>query len=1178
MMKKTHFSQEGIQILLSFLLIFTSLGALRAQLPSACLPSTWYNDDEYITNVTFNTINNSSTFSYSNTYLDYTSISTNVFQGSIYTLSVSMQTVYGDNMLIAYFDWNGNGVLNDPGEEYQLTMSSPSGNLNYTQNITVPNTSVTGPIRMRIFLSYDDYSTHGPCHNPDYGEIEDYTIIISPNTNCVAPVDGGTIIADSESCIGLSFNLNASGVTSGIGIDYQWQISNTGVGNWTDISGATSVISSVSQTVGNYYRLRTVCTLANDTAYSDIAFIDAVNCYLMGSTTSINGCSGVIFDSGGPNGPYDNYENFNLVITPNPGNYATLTFTEFDVEEDYDYLYIYDGTNIPANLIDDFSGSNAPTYIVATNDDGIISLRFTSDVLYVFNGFRAVIGCIPKPAEDIAIVSIDKPMKSSCSFGNDIELTIQNKGTDTLITAEFLINTGGISQNVSWTGSVPPFQSQQITLPGTYYFNDGDSLYIEASLPNGILDPTPANNFKGIRHYLALQGVYKIGYGVTNTDTIATIQLAIERLEQRGICGDVYFDIEPGTYTDRYVINQFYGWDSGNKVIFRSESQNANDVILQATATTSATNYVFRLNGADGIGFQHVTLKSGGTSYRSIIDITNGAHEFSADNCKFIGDSTITSLSNTNDLALIKSSGNTLDNASTITNNEFVGGSRAIYFNSVSSDFEKGHNISNNIFSKYFHYGVTLDKSLNPVISNNTFENKVSTNTSAVAAIYVSNNSSSGKIEANNIITRNPGSGIYINNVKGAANPFTVNNNFIYVVDTTSTSGVSGIRLENGNSNNILIANNSISIENKLATNAGVLITDGLDVTLLNNNIGSFKAAPAVRFDKVYSLTTSNNNNIYSAVGTHSTYAGTSYNDLAAWTLATNQDAASLSVNPGFNGTDLHTCVIDLNGAGAPIANLTVDIDGDVRGTNPDIGADEFLGDVNDLLVNNEYSICANSNVTIGNAAMNGVSYSWSSGETTSEITVNTAGQYIVTATTSCGIVSDTVLVDIKPAAVADFSIATEVGLAVSFDNNSTNALAYSWNFGDGNSSTEFEPTHIYSEGGNYVIQLTVYGECDTVTTTKVYNAIALSTEEVGTLGVKLFPNPATDNVTLTFDADLSNSSLKVYDVTGKVVYTTTIESSLNTIVLPVSNLNTGIYTIQINSKEVNHSLKFVKK
>src|SRR5690606_14147094 len=253
---------------------------------------------------------------------------------------------------------------------------------------------------------------------------------------------------------------------------------------------------------------------------------------------------------------------------------------------------------------------------VATNDDGIISLRFSSDVLYVNNGFRAVIGCIPMPAEDIAIVSIDNPKLSACSFGNSIELTIKNNGTDTLVTAEFIVNTAGMVQNVSWTGSLPPFQTQQIILPGNFFFNDGDSHYIEATLPNGVVDPTPANNFKGTRHYLALQGVYKIGYGVTNSDTIATIPLAIERLEQRGICGDVFFDIEPGTYTDRYIINQYNGWNSGDKVIFRSETQNANDVILQATASSSSTNYVFRINGADGIGFQHVTLKSGGTSYR----------------------------------------------------------------------------------------------------------------------------------------------------------------------------------------------------------------------------------------------------------------------------------------------------------------------------------------------------------------------------------------------------------------------------------------------------------------------------------------------------------------------------------------------------------------------------------
>lgn len=46
---------------------------------------------------------------------------------------------------------------------------------------------------------------------------------------------------------------------------------------------------------------------------------------------------------------------------------------------------------------------------------------------------------------------------------------------------------------------------------------------------------------------------------------------------------------------------------------------------------------------------------------------------------------------------------------------------------------------------------------------------------------------------------------------------------------------------------------------------------------------------------------------------------------------------------------------------------------------------------------------------------------------------------------------------------------------SVYFQNNSTNGNAYSWDFGDGNSSSEFEPIYQYSEPGIYDVTLVVY-------------------------------------------------------------------------------------------------------
>ncbi len=64
---------------------------------------------------------------------------------------------------------------------------------------------------------------------------------------------------------------------------------------------------------------------------------------------------------------------------------------------------------------------------------------------------------------------------------------------------------------------------------------------------------------------------------------------------------------------------------------------------------------------------------------------------------------------------------------------------------------------------------------------------------------------------------------------------------------------------------------------------------------------------------------------------------------------------------------------------------------------------------------------------------------------------------------------------DPDPDPIASFQFAIDEAdfLKVNFSNFSLNATSYSWDFGDGNSSTEESPSHTYAEGGTYTVVLT---------------------------------------------------------------------------------------------------------
>lgn len=59
-------------------------------------------------------------------------------------------------------------------------------------------------------------------------------------------------------------------------------------------------------------------------------------------------------------------------------------------------------------------------------------------------------------------------------------------------------------------------------------------------------------------------------------------------------------------------------------------------------------------------------------------------------------------------------------------------------------------------------------------------------------------------------------------------------------------------------------------------------------------------------------------------------------------------------------------------------------------------------------------------------------------------------------------------------------------GSTVTFTNTSTNATSYSWDFGDGNLSTQTNPVHTYLEDGFYNVVLTAFNECGPAETSEV--------------------------------------------------------------------------------------------
>lgn len=101
---------------------------------------------------------------------------------------------------------------------------------------------------------------------------------------------------------------------------------------------------------------------------------------------------------------------------------------------------------------------------------------------------------------------------------------------------------------------------------------------------------------------------------------------------------------------------------------------------------------------------------------------------------------------------------------------------------------------------------------------------------------------------------------------------------------------------------------------------------------------------------------------------------------------------------------------------------------------------------------------------------------------TAPQFTLRTPGRHtIVLYASRCGTDADTAYVDVLPAPLVSFVHRPFicVGQAIAFTNTSVNISGSEWTFGDGNNSTDYSPTHVFDEPGEYTVTLIAYSQAN---------------------------------------------------------------------------------------------------
>jgi len=143
--------------------------------------------------------------------------------------------------------------------------------------------------------------------------------------------------------------------------------------------------------------------------------------YLM-SSTNVSTCAGNFYDSGGGGANYGLNQNTTMTLCSNTaGQCIRISFTAFNLENNFDFLRIYNGPNTASPLIGSYTGTTSPGVVTGTS--GCLTFVFTSDGSINHAGWTAAISCVTCAAGGSCLQTCNggpAPANDACSGAQNL--------------------------------------------------------------------------------------------------------------------------------------------------------------------------------------------------------------------------------------------------------------------------------------------------------------------------------------------------------------------------------------------------------------------------------------------------------------------------------------------------------------------------------------------------------------------------------------------------------------------------------------------------------------------------------------------------------------------------------------------------------------------------------------
>jgi hypothetical protein len=1147
---------------------------------------------DYISHVKLDSIDNATGASGSPYYTFYNSQTTTLNIGSTHWIYIKPGTYYKGNSIAIWIDYNQNDTF-EKGEKVG-EKSAIKGTTWDSISFTIPNYADSGITRMRVREVYNKPAMD-PCTTYDYGEVEDYQVTIKYMQCTQPPTAGFAYTPFNELCVNDTFYLYAIGYTLGGGLTQQWQSSSDSI-TWTNINSANDIILRQSFTNDIYYRYYVHCGSGSDTSLAvKIYTKPALLCYCQASHGNI--CSSVdfaikqvsiegttLFNEPMPcvdTIPYDQYlDTGNYTATLMRGNYkltvltdsSTTVATWLDVDrngqfdnDEWTPLYLpllmvgQKTGSSTVNLNVPYSAVSGRTGFRVRSKSGFSNNLPSYGCVKFYSGHSEdYIVTIADPIpQDIGVFELQSPSGLGCfTNGEKLEISIINAGSDTI-----------------------DFSKKNAVL--TAEMSGGNIATLDTTLVSGILAP-------GDQMYIIMPD--SVDMSITNIDYNFKIYI--------NMAGDA----NP--------------YDDTTETYIRSSKTEVAPALYDFNSTY-ATPYsfwgygfsIYDLNG-DGVLVTDSTTNTSG-SYASspiigpLTNISAIRFEYSSKAPLDIDDSVVAEIS--------VDCGKTFNTLYTITSTN--SDSNSVHPIQISL----GANAGNYMIVRLISYYQSLAGV--PIMFNNLAVGDIpqislGNDTSLCAAklkLKTNRNGQAWTLEwqggqnyNEDTLTVKTGSSTWVKATDDVT--FMVNYDTIKVSAKSLAVNLGADQYICAGKQVILDAGNWNGYQflwsTGAKTNTILAKTPGIYIcTVKGGSCSGTDTVELLKVDKPQGV---------------SFIKGSSFT--GAWKQGTltdpddicNSAQAQYEITPpsNYQNTDYTTrwkittsSIITLNGTAAPashwsVATPTVQLNALVQFNPGKVEEDSIYilsASITDLVSGCDTIIkryihitpqldvqlspvltaCVGQVITL-DAGVKG-RYLWSTKDTTQTINVTSSGIYKVKVNNEAGCYAeDSVPISYFPKADASFTYTFQSG-AYQFQATDQNHQSYLWHFGDGDTSTQINPVHIFTNNATSKVQLNIVTkqQCADSSEQTIQLQIGVATPE-SISWMRVVPNPYESNAELKYQLNqAAQSEINLYDITGK--YIKNIYKGAQGVgahSIPISTPNAGTYILRI---EISGNASFIK-